>query len=58
MAEIRGSLFGREQIKVICLQCKHTFPAFTDKIDPASSAPQLYNACPYCKRVTRIKVYR
>ena len=58
MTEVRGSLFGRKQIKVICLNCKHTFPAFEDKIDVDSRAPQLYNACPFCKRVTRIVVYR
>ncbi len=49
-------MFSMEnKTKVVCLCCKHTFPAQNSRIDKDSRLPQNY-PCPVCKRITKIRV--
>ena len=54
---VRGSILGQETVRVMCVECKQTFPALTSMIDPNSSLPQLNNnGCPICGKKTKVLV--
>ncbi len=54
---VHGSILGQEKVRVMCVECKQTFPAPTTMIDPNTSLPQLNNnGCPVCGKKTKVLV--
>ncbi len=51
-------LLGLDRVKVMCTECKQTFPAFVSRLDVNSDLPQMYNQCPYCKHRTKVRIAR
>ena len=54
----RYNWFGNEQVKVFCLNCKHSFPANVKWLNLDWTGPQFYKDCPFCKGPSRVKIVR